>query len=172
MDKVHDIDSNGFQSFSGVLDTKGYNIMHHQNSVFHGLLKHIPCGVFDDLVKQHKTDKYTRKLPTQSQFVAILFGQLGGAVSLREIENGLQSHKTKLNHLGAKPIARSTLADANLSRSHEVFSQLLGVMMCHANRGLRKASKDLIRLIDSTSISLPGAASQWATYSKSLFMIF
>jgi hypothetical protein len=140
--------------------------MQHQNSVFHGLLKYIPWGIFDRLVDQHKTDKYIRKLSTKSQFIAMLYGQLGGAVSLREIENGLQSHKTKLYHLGAKPIAKSTLADANFSRSHDVFSELLGVMMRQANRGLRKSSRDLVRLIDSTSVSLSGMASHWAHFSK------
>ena len=50
-----------------------------------------------------------RRLSTKSQLVALLYGQLSGASSLREIEAGLQSHAARLYHLGAKPVRRSTL---------------------------------------------------------------
>ena len=49
-------------------------------------------------------------LSTKSQFVALLYGQLEGAVSLREIAAGLESHQSRLYHLGAAPARRSTLA--------------------------------------------------------------
>jgi IS4 transposase len=140
--------------------------MQHQNSVFQNLLKHIPFGVFDRLVASHNTDKYTRKLSTKSQFIAMLYGQLSGSVSLREIEDGLQSHRSKLYHLGAKPISRSTLADANLSRTHAVFSGLLNHMMGQVSRKLKSQTKQLLRLIDSTSLPLSGIASEWAKFSK------
>jgi Transposase DDE domain/Domain of unknown function (DUF4372) len=145
---------------------EGDNTMRHQNSVFHGLLKYIPWKDFDALVDKHKSDFRVRKLSTKSHFLAMLYGQLGSAASLREMEAGLTSHSHKLYHLGAKPIARSTLADANSSRPHEVFSSLLDVMMRQADRGLHKTSRELVRLIDSTSVSLSGMASAWARFSK------
>jgi hypothetical protein len=83
--------------------------MQHENSVFHGLQKHIPWAVFDRLVDKHKADHRVRRLGTKSQFLALLFGQLAGAASLREIEAGLMSHETRLYHLGAKRPARATL---------------------------------------------------------------
>ncbi len=57
--------------------------MHHQNSVFHGILKHVPWGKFDQLVEQHRADFRVRTLTTKDQFVALLYGQLSGASSLR-----------------------------------------------------------------------------------------
>ena len=75
------------------------NTMRHHNSVFHSLQKHIPWSVFDRLVDKHGTDHRVRRLDSKSQFLAILFGQLSGATSLREIETGLLSHSNQLYHL-------------------------------------------------------------------------
>ena len=62
--------------------------MRHDNSVFHGLLKHVPWDVFDKLVGAHAADHRVRRLTSKSQFIALLYGQLEGASSLREIEAG------------------------------------------------------------------------------------
>ena len=64
--------------------------MRHHNSVFHGVLKAVPWDVFDRLVEEHEADWRVRRLSTKSQFVALLYGQLEGAVSLREIAAGLE----------------------------------------------------------------------------------
>ena len=63
--------------------------MRRQNSVFHDLLKHIPWDAFERLVTGHGADKHVRRLPTKSQFIALPYGQLSGASSLREIAGGL-----------------------------------------------------------------------------------
>ena len=55
--------------------------MRHHNSVFHQIQKHVPWGVFDRLVDEYKADYRVRKLTTKSQFLALLFGQLAGAVT-------------------------------------------------------------------------------------------
>ena len=70
--------------------------MRHYNSVFHQLLKHIPWEEFDALVKQHRADVRARRLTTKSQFLAMLYGQLSGAASLREIVGGIESHRARL----------------------------------------------------------------------------
>jgi len=140
--------------------------MRHHNSVFHGVLKHIPWSTFDDLVDEHSADAGVRRLSTKSQFVALLYGQLAGAASLREIETAIESHSDKLYHLGARTVSRSTLADANRLRPHEVFAGLFKSMVGLAGRGFSRHTADAVRLIDSTSIRLAGAASGWARFSK------
>lgn len=140
--------------------------MRHQNSVFHGLLKHVPWSVFDKLVDEHGTDARVRRLTTKSQFVSLLYGQLAGAASLREIETAVKSHGARLYHLGAREASRSTLADANAQRSHQVFSGLFAQMVAMAGRSLRRSSADMVRLIDSTGIRLSGLACDWARFSK------
>src|SRR5438046_9984377 len=56
--------------------------MLHQNSVFHGLLKHVPWDRFDRLVEDHGADARVRRLLTKAQFIALLYGQLSGSTSL------------------------------------------------------------------------------------------
>jgi hypothetical protein len=138
--------------------------MRHENSVFHGLSKHIPWAVFDRLVDEHGADRRVRRLSTRSQLMALLYGQLSEATSLREIEAGLSSHRARLYHLGAASPSRSTLADANAKRPCEVFTGLFAHMVGQASRGLRKKLGEAVRLIDSTGLRL-SSSSGWARYS-------
>lgn len=138
--------------------------MRHQNSVFHSLTKHIPWSRFDRIVEKYGADELARKLTTKRQFIALLYGQFSGSTSLREIVSGMESHETRLYHLGAAAVRRSTLSDANTIRPWQVFSELFGQMLEQAHRGLRRASKDAVRLIDSTTLRL-SSLSDWAAFS-------
>lgn len=139
--------------------------MRHHNSVFHQLLKQVPWAVFDRLVEERGADWRVRRLSTKSQFIALLYGQLAQAASLREIEAGLSSHRARLYHLGAKPACRSTLADANAQRPADIFCELLAGLMAQAHRGLRRALADTTYLIDSTSLKLDERSANWARFS-------
>ena len=139
--------------------------MRHQNSVLHGVLKRIPWDVFDRLVEQHGADYRIRRLSTKDQLVALLYGQLSGASSLREITTGLASHRARLYHLGARPAQRSTLADANERRPSSVFAELFTVMVGRVHRGLRRAIGEAVYLIDSTGIPLNSYSVDWARYT-------
>ncbi len=140
--------------------------MRHHNSVLHGLLKQVPWDEFEKLVDEHGADARVRKLSSKTQLVALLYAQLAGAVSLREIETAMESHSARLYHLGAREVSRSTLADANALRPHAVFSGLFASMVGRASRGLRRSTAEAVRLIDSTSLRLAGIASEWARFSK------
>ncbi len=139
--------------------------MRHQNSVFHDLLKRIPWAVFDGLVDEHNSDKHIRRLPTKSQLVALLYAQFSGASSLREIAAGMESHAARLYHVGARPVTRSTLADANALRPSEVFSGLFAALVKQARRGLRRKIGESVYLIDSTGVRLSALSADWARYS-------
>lgn len=143
--------------------------MLHQNSVFHSLLKHVPWHRLQRSVEKHGADALSRTLDTRRHFIALLFGQLSGATSLREIITGMASHETRLYHLGAAPVKRSTLSDANSQRPWQVFSELFSALLQQAHRGLRQASKDAVRLIDSTSLRLSSLSAEWASFSSNVF---
>ena len=143
--------------------------MRHQNSVFHSLTKHVPWSKFEQIVEKHGSDRLVRKLTTKRQFIALLYGQLSGATSLREIVTGMASHETPLYHVGAMPVKRSTMSDANSKRPWQVFSELFAQMLPQAHRGLRRAAADAVRLIDSTSVRLSGLSEGWATFSADVF---
>jgi Transposase DDE domain/Domain of unknown function (DUF4372) len=137
----------------------------HQNSVFHDLLKRVPWAEFDRLVAAHHADRRVRRLPTKSQFIALLYGQLSGAASLREITGGLESHAVRLYHVGGRTVSRSTLADANALRPGAVFGDLFATMVRQAQRGLRRAVGEATDLIDSTGGRVSGRAAEWARFS-------
>lgn len=139
--------------------------MRHQNSVFHDLLKRVPWREFDRLVAENRADHRVRRLATKSQLVALLYGQLSGAASLREIVGGLESHAVRLYHVGGRTVSRSTLADANALRPSAVFSDLFAAMVAQAQRGLRRKIGEAVYLIDSTGVRLSGIGSEWARFS-------
>ena len=140
--------------------------MPHHNTVFRDLLKLVPWHRFEALVEDHDADARVRRLSTKGQFVALLYGQLSGASGLREIVTGLSSHAARLYHLGADPVRRSTMSDANAKRPVAVFSELLEVMMKQAHRGLRRKLAETTYLIDSTSVRLNEHSSGWARFSS------
>lgn len=139
--------------------------MRHHNSVFHAVLKHVPWHEFERLVETYGADTRVRRLTTKSQFVALLYGQLSGASSLREIVTGLASHAARLYHLGATAVRRSTLSDANTLRPSAMFAELLAWMMRQAHRGLRRKLADTVYLIDATSVRLNAHSADWAQFS-------
>jgi IS4 transposase len=144
---------------------EGTHAMRHQNSVFHDVLKCVPWHKLEQSVEKYGADDLSRTLSTKRHVIALLYGQLSGATSLREIVTGMASHETRLYHLGAKPVKRSTLSDANAQRPWQVFGALCTAMMQQAHRGLRRTVKDAVRLIDSTSLRLSRLSTDWAAFS-------
>ena len=142
--------------------------MPHQNIVFHGLLKQVPWAVVDRAVEQHEATRDPRALEAKPHLIAMLFAQLFGSRSLRDIETSLKSHASKLYHLGGDTVSRSALATANASRPVETFSALLSALMAQLQRGYRRKIDDCVRLIDSTTVKLSGLSGDWATFSAGI----
>ena len=137
----------------------------HRNTVIYSLLQRVPWSAFDVLVEEHGSDKHVRKLPTKSQFIAIAFGQMAGTAGLREIVSVVNTHEAKLYHLGATPVRRSTLSDANKRRPSAVFETLFARLVGLSHRTLRKDMNELVYLIDSTSLKLNALSARWARFS-------
>jgi IS4 transposase len=151
--------------FAAFETRKRDHAMLHQNIVFHSLLKHVPWNKLERIVEKYEADKLSRKLNTRRHLIALLYGQFSGATSLREITTGMESHQTRLYHLGAAPVKRSTISDANTQRPWQVFSELFTEVLKQAHRGLRRAAGDAVRLIDSTTVRLSSLSADWATFS-------
>ena len=90
--------------------------MRRENSVFHSVLNLVSRGMFDRAVAVQAADKHVRRLSTRTQFTALLYGQLSGVASLRALVESFGSHARRLYHLGVRPVARSSLAEANAHR--------------------------------------------------------
>jgi transposase len=137
----------------------------HQNTVFRQIVSHLPFNELDKLIAEHRADKGVRRLDTKTLVLVLLFAQLSGAKSLRDIEDLLQSQSARRYHAGLRAVHRSTLADAAARRPVEVFTGVLGSLIGRFERNLRQGIRDCIRLIDSTSMSLSSLSGDWAQFS-------
>ena len=136
--------------------------MRYQDTVFGGLMKAFPRWRFEALVRRHGADRRVRRLPCWSQFLAMVYAQLSGARSLREVEAALERFPGSHAHLGLKPVRRSTLADANRQRPvalfEDVFEALVG-QLSRSAAGWR--GREMLRLIDATRIVVGKRIAHW-----------
>jgi len=139
--------------------------MHHQNTVYHGLLKAIPRWRFDRLVEAHRGGYRDRRLSFWAQFVAMVYAQLSGAQSLRDLVTGLGSHGNLFYHLGLQDVRRSTLSDANRDRPASLFATVFDLLLPKLTGTEGREAQDLVRLIDATSLPLNETLCGWAHFS-------
>ena len=139
-------------------------------SMFSQILKLIPRADFERLVKETKAEHRSKGLSSWSQFVAMLFCQLGRAHSLREIEGGLKSCEGKLAHLGIEAPARSSLSYANGHRPWELFEKVFyGLFEIVASKAVGKKRfrfKNKLVSLDSTVIDLCLSMYDWAKFRR------
>jgi hypothetical protein len=164
----HSIDSTRIPTFRDVTGTWEINAVQQHNSVLHSILKLVPWDEFNRAIEQHGAADCARGFSPRSHLVAMLYAQLAGAVSLRDVEAGLGSHANRLYHLHATPPKRATLAEANSNRPVAVFSDLLASMIQRAHRKLRQSMDGVTYLIDSTSLALNALSSGWAQFSANV----
>ena len=145
--------------------------MNQYCSIFSQLLQLFPRLEFQRLVKETQSERHARGFSSWSQFVSMLFCQLGRAHSLREISGGLRSCEGKLRHLGITAPSHSTLAYANEHRPWElyqlVFLKLLQRCQTRLDLGKRKFRfKNKLLSLDSTVIDLCLSIYDWAHFSR------
>ncbi|MDP1614069.1 MAG: IS4 family transposase [Sulfuritalea sp.] len=136
--------------------------------MFSQILKLIPRTDFERMVKETGAEYRSKGLSSWSQFVGMLFCQLGRAHSLREIEGGLKSCEGKLAHLGIEAPARSSLSYANGHRPWELFEKVFyGLFETVAAKAVGKKKfrfKNKLVSIDSTVIDLCLSMYDWAKF--------
>ena len=141
-------------------------------SIFSQIVKLVPRSKFQAAVEKHQSEKHAKGLSSWSQFIALLFCQLGGAKSLREITGGLAASEGKLRHLGVeRPPKRSTLAYANQHRDWHLYQTVFGelVQVCQSDARNRKRKfrfKHPLLSLDSTVIPVALEMFDWAQYVR------
>lgn len=99
--------------------------MNLQSSVFAQLLSFVPLKHFEYLVRKYAANHGTHSFTAWSHFVAMSYAQLTRRDGLRDLVACLNSHSTKLYHVGLRhKLSRSTLADANERRDWRLFEAL------------------------------------------------
>jgi hypothetical protein len=145
--------------------------MNQYCSVFSQLLQLFPRLEFAHMVKETKSERHARGFTSWSQFICMLFCQLGRAHSLREIVGGLRSCEGKLKHLGISAPSHSTLAYANEHRPWElyqlVFLKLFDRCRNQVNTGKKKFRfKNKLISMDASVIDLCLKMFDWAHFCR------
>jgi hypothetical protein len=164
-DLAHGLDPAHIPDGSTIWSRDRSKAVRHDYTVLSEILKYVPETRFRELVEAHGTDEVARRLDSRTQLVALLYGQLSGASSLRAIVEELESHTAALSGLVCGPVRRSTLAEANRYRPAALFDDLLKTMLGQARSGLRRHVRDATYLIDSTTVSLSALTRRWAHFS-------
>ena len=99
--------------------------MNQGKFVFSQVVEFIPRYQFDKLVKQYKGDWHAKNLNSYNHLLHLLFGQLTGCDSLRDICLCLEAHPKILYHLGFRnTVNHTSLSRANESRDYRIFEGL------------------------------------------------
>jgi hypothetical protein len=139
------------------------------NTIFSELLKLIPRHEFNRIVDKYRGNRYTKTFTGQQEFIVLLFAQIRGLDSLREIETGLKVQDNKWYHIGLKGVSKSTLADSLKARDSRIYEELFYAL---SGRCRSLSPKHKFRFnnklfnLDSTSIELCLSIFEWAKYRE------
>lgn len=96
------------------------------------LLSFIPKELVDSSVKDHNSDHYYKTMTTYKQLVFLLYGVISRCHSLSNLCKSLLFLENKLTYLGIDKLpSKSTISDANINRSSEVFATIYYKLYAH-----------------------------------------
>ena len=123
-------------------------------SLFQEIIKSLPRRRIDSLVAAHGSDKWCKRFSTYEHLVVMIYAQLSGQTSLRDLEASFNANPARHHHLRCHGVRRSTLSDANAARSAAVFEAILSLLIQDEGAKSGKGIGRLVRILDSTTISL------------------
>jgi IS4 transposase len=130
---------------------------------FNDVIKVLPMNDFNRAVQHYGNDKHSKGFSSRDQLLSMIYAQLHGCQSLRELETAYNSHSNTHYHLGTREVKRATLAQANKHRDSRLFESLLQTLLQQTKGRFKRELKQKLRLLDSTSISLKGLGyDDWA----------
>jgi hypothetical protein len=104
-----------------------------------------------------------------NHFSTLLYAQVTGKDSLREIETGINANAQKLYHLGLKEVKRSTPSDANNRRPNQIYESIFGKLLERVYRvtaGHKFKFSNPLFTLDATTIDLCLEVFPWAKFRK------
>ena len=127
--------------------------------IFNQILNYIPRTVVQSAAREVNADYRYKSFKTYEHLITMLYSVFNHCNSLREVTTGLLAWDQRIKHLGidAHP-RRSTLADANQNRSHEVFEKIYLKLLERYKSFLpdsrKRSCKNNLYIFDSTTITL------------------
>ena len=150
-------------------------IMNVGSYIFSQVVDFIPRYQFDKLVAKYHGNRHAKDLTCYNQLLHLLFGQITGCSSLRDICLCLEAHKSVLYHLGIRnTVSQSSLSRANENRDYRIYEEL-GIYLISVVRPLYSETivpevtvDNVLYALDSTTISTSIKLATWAMgkYSK------
>lgn len=143
--------------------------------IFSQVVDFIPRYQFNKLVTKYRGNWHARGLTCYNQLLHLLFGQITGCDSLRDICLCLEAHKDILYHLGfRKTVNPSSLSRANENRDYRIYEGLGTYLISEVRPMYSKTSipeitiDNVLYALDSTIISTSIKLAAWALgkYSK------
>jgi transposase len=127
--------------------------------IFNQILNYIPRAFVQSAARGVNADYRYKSFKTYEHLVTMLYSIFNHCNSLREVTTGLLAWDHRIQHLGMDTHPRrSTLADANKNRSHEVFEKIYLKLLDRYKSVLpdsRPGSrKNNLYIFDSTTITL------------------
>ncbi|MFN0315396.1 MAG: IS4 family transposase [Burkholderiales bacterium] len=130
----------------------------------------VPFAHFEHLVDRFASNHGIKHFSAWNHFLCIAYSQLTRREGLRDLVACLNSHRSKLYHLGIRgKISRSTLADANERRDWQLFEALGRRLIATAVELYRDEDtglglKEPLYAMDSTTIDLCLSLFPWADF--------
>lgn len=147
--------------------------MNQGKYIFTQLTDFLPQRVFDRLINKYHGNKYIKHFSCWNQLLCMLFGQLAGRDSLRDLMVSIEPHKPKYYHLGfGKGTSRSNFANSNEKRDYRIFEGFAYYLIDQARQS-STVDQDFqlnidghVYAFDSTTIDLCLSVFWWAEFRK------
>lgn len=143
--------------------------MHIGKFVFAQIVQFLPQRQFRRIVAKYNDRTNDWSMSHWNHMLVLMFGQLMGCGSLRELTDITVAHGKKSFHLGfgTQPITKQILSKANTLRDHRIFEEFAFHMVGIAQR--KRITKEFelhgrFYAIDSTTIDLCMAVFKWAKF--------
>lgn len=143
--------------------------------IFSQVVDFIPRYQFNKNVTKYRGNWHARGLTCYNQLLHLVFGQITGCDSLRDICLCLEAHKDILYHLGfRKTVNPSSLSRANEKRDYRIYEELGTYLISEVRPMYSKTSipeitiDNVLYALDSPTISTSIKLAAWALgkYSK------
>lgn len=145
--------------------------MNQGKYVFAQVATFLPARIFDRCVLEFEGNKYVKHFSCWNQLMCMMFGQLSGRESLRDLLITIGAHSSKYYHLGfGKNVSRSNLASANELRNWQIYEAFAYEMIGIAKQSII-GNEDFgvpvlgnVYAFDSTTVDLCLNVFWWATF--------
>ena len=143
--------------------------MHIGTFVFAQIVQFLPQRQFRRILAKYNDRTTGWSMSHWNHLLVLMFGQLMGCGSLRELTDITIAHATKSKHLGFghHPINRQMLSKANTLRDNHIFEEFAFYMVAMAQS--KRITKEFelhgrFYAIDSTTIDLCMSVFRWAEF--------